>query len=250
MKGFVAIIGLLTIAQWLFIGLLYGFLQAQGKDSPDTMAKLHDFPVIGGYFPKVKLQTKVQKERKYGDDLRERLIDARRQWDLPKSYDEKQFSELLTEIRTRGDRLKTESRKLEKLKQEIHTIEEEVNNRELAVIADRETLSRRKRALDKAEDEIRLRKNGQKTKINKREMAANRKIAKWYDNMSPEKAAEKLAQAPENETRAEKVERLRQAALLLTLMDEEQAANVIDILDPVDFVEIQRARRELPVSQK
>ncbi len=249
MKGFIGIIGLLTIAQWLFIGLLYGFLEGQNKNSPETMAKLHDFPVIGGYFPKVTLQTKEEKERSYGDKLREMTVDARLQWNLPASFNEEEFAKLMEEFKDRGDRLKSESRKIEKLKLEVRTMVDEINRREKMVLSQTHKLTQRENQLIKSEEEIALKKQGQAATLERQQKEHNRKIARWLNTMSPEGARDRLMKGGENESVAEKIDRYRQAARLLALMDEEQAAQVIEILDPVDWVKIQEMKRSLPVDE-
>lgn len=251
MKSFVAVIGLLTIAQWLFVGLLYGFLQAQGKaDSPETMNKLHNFPVIGGYFPEMKVATDKEEEQKYGDSLRERLVDARRQWSLPASYNDEEFVALMTDIKSRGDLLKTESRKLEKLKLEVRSMVDEVDKREKAVVALRGKITERERALIKGEAEVRLKKSKQARELAEQEQQHNRKISRWLNTMAPEAAAEKLMKGRENETAMEEQDRFRQAARLLALMEDEQAAKVIELLDPVDWVKIEEMKRSLPITKK
>ncbi len=249
MKSFMGAIGMLTIAQWLFVGLLYVFLQVQNKTTPETMTKLHDFPVIGGYFPKVKVPTEKEKERTYGDELRERIVDARRQWNLPPSYKDEEFIALMTEIKTRGEKLKEESRKLEKRKLQIRSMEEEMNRREKVVIARFEKLAQAEQKLALVRNEVNLSKKGQDLRLARQEKEHNKKIARWLNSMSPEAAAERLTAAPENETPEEAQARYRQAARLLALLDDEQAAKVLESISKVDWVKIEEAKRSLPVGK-
>ncbi|MFT7617188.1 MAG: hypothetical protein ACI97A_000822 [Planctomycetota bacterium] len=250
MKSFVAVIGLLTIAQWLFVGLLYGILEVQDKSSPETMNKLHGFPVIGGYFPEMKVPTEKEEAQKYGDSLRERLVDARRQWSLPASYNDEEFVALMTDIKSRGDLLKTESRKLEKLKLEVRSMVDEIDKREKAVVAKQGGLTIRERELLKSEAEVNLTKSKQDRVVAEQEQQHNRKIARWLNTMTSEAAAEKLMKGRENETAMEEEDRYRQAAMLLALMEDEQASKVIELLDPVDWVKIEEMKRSLPIAKK
>ena len=250
MKVFISVVGLLTLAQWIFVGLLYGFLHAQEKTTPETMTKLHDFPVIGGYFPKVKIQTPEEKERKYGDDLRERLVDARRQWSLPPSYSEEEFIALLNDMKSRGERLKTESRNLEKLKIEVRTMVDEINRRETAVIADQGKLTKGQRSLEKEKQDVALSKKGQDKEIRKSEKKSNKDNANWFNNMTADAAKEKLLAVPKDATPNEIADTYRKAAQVLSLMDKEQAAKVIELIDPFDWVRIEEAKMAMPVDKK
>ena len=80
MKTLLSVVGLLTLAQWVFIGLLHVFLTVQDKRSPETLNRLHDVPVIGGYFPEVHVPTEDPEveNREYATDVRQRIREAKK----------------------------------------------------------------------------------------------------------------------------------------------------------------------------
>ena len=163
------------------------------------------------------------------------------------SFNEGEYASLMEDLRARGDRLNAESRNLMKLETQVKTMIEEIERREKAVIDKQEDLSVRERKLVLDERLVNLAKQKQDRELTELEAAHNKQNAKWFNAMAPEEAAAKLMAKSENETKEEADERYLQAAKLLSLMDPEQAAQVIAVLDPVDWVEIEERKRSLPL---
>ncbi|MCB9834131.1 MAG: hypothetical protein H6807_16840 [Planctomycetes bacterium] len=234
MKGFVNVIGLLTLAQWVFVGLLYGFIHYQEKDSPETLAKLHDMPVVGGYFPKVTLVTQAEKDREYGDELRARRLEAQRIFNLPKSWSVEEFEELSQKLAARGEELTKHERELEQRQAEIQQMMDEISRREDALVGEQDKLDKKAAEVLKDREALTAATSNMQGKIDAYESQAYKRIAKLLAGIDPKGAQERLMSAPEGETTKERNARFDEAAKILTFMDVEQAGQIINSMEPPD----------------
>lgn len=250
MRTIFTVVGALTVAQWIFIGLVHLFLTVQDKRSPETLAKLHDVPVIGGYFPDVKLESDDDKEQKYADRMTLRLIESKKYYDLPKSFDEAEINELVADIKSRKEDLARAMSLAEERQIQIASMVEDLERREKKIIDDRAQLDDLAVNLEKTEDDVALREKALGNKSSAAEEANLKKIAKWLNNLAAEKAANFLLEGTEGESMEEQDERFVNAAKVLSLMDEEAAAKVIETMDPVDWVRIEEKKKLLPPAKK
>ncbi len=251
MKKFLTILGLLTLAQWVFVGLLYGFLEVQGTNSPETMAKLHDRPLVGGFFPAVTLKTKEDKERAYGDEVRLKVLEAKEYYKLPESVNHEELKELLVFLRAKKDELAERERQLEDQTIEVRNLIDELDTREKKLGEERSQLEmvaaevKLAKAEKKTEERNLAKKQANRARVN------NKQMAKWFNEMEPAEAARRiLREAVENETELERQERYRDAAILLSMMDGEKASQVIALIEPVEWVRIEAEKRRMGTKEE
>ncbi len=234
MRGFVTVIGLLTLAQWVFVGLLYGFIHFQDKDSPETLAKLRDLPVVGGYFPKVKLISEAEKERDRSDELRTRRIEAQRLYDLPAAWDAEEFEGLSQSLSEKGESLDKLARELEQRRLEIEAMMAEIGRRETALVVAQARLDDKAASILKEQQEVQATRSALENTIDEVETQSYKRIAKLLAGIEARGAQERLMAAPENETIKERNVRFDEAARILTFMDVEQAGQIITSMTPTD----------------
>lgn len=234
MKGFVTVIGLLTLAQWAFVGLLYGFIHYQDKDSPETLAKLHDLPVVGGYFPKVKLMTQEEKDRQYGDDLRARRLEAQRFYSLPQAWNAEEFQKLSDSLSEKGEQLQKKERELEQRRLEVESMIAEIGRREQNLVTEQAQLDTVAASVLKDQEEVRSIRSRLESTVDDAKSESFRKTAKIVSGMTPTAAKEVLMAAPDNETMKERTVRFDEAAKILTFMDVETAGQIIESMTPTD----------------
>ena len=127
---------------------------------------------------------------------------------------------------------------------------DEINRRETAVIVTQAKLTKEQRSLEKEKQDVALSKRGQDKEIRLSEKKSNKESANWFNNMTADAAKEKLLAVPKNATPTEVADNYRKAAQILSLMDKEQAAKVIELIDPFDWVRIEEAKMTLPAPKK
>ena len=245
MKKALIVIGLLTVTQWVFIGLLHLFLTVQDKRTPETLLKLHDTPIIGGYFPGDRPPPKEEPERRYAESIKLRLIEAQKYYELPKAFDEEELLGLVEEVRQKRDALDAEKRRLAERAAEIEQILEEIARRERTVNESQTKVDELARRLETQQREMKLQLASLQEERDEILQENLKKMAKWLDNVRPEKVAEVLLVASPGETPEERDKRYLDAARVLSLMNDEQVAKVIEALDPVDWVRIEEKKKFL-----
>ncbi|MEE9391628.1 MAG: hypothetical protein V3W41_03895 [Planctomycetota bacterium] len=250
MKSVFTIIGVLTLAQWVFVGLLHGFLIMQGKNSPETFHKLHRIPVVGGYFPVVDLPTDEDKEREHADAMRLRLLEAKRDLELPKAFDPETFQELIDEIKTKSSDLNDDRKGLEARESEVQSLIEELKEREETVNARQEKLAQEAERIKLAQRELTLKEASAKGEQDAAERENLQRLATVFEAMQPRLARERLVGTKENQgTEEERKQRYHDAARILTYMNTEVSAAIMEQLDPVEFVRIQQVMKGLPIEK-
>lgn len=251
MRTILTVIGVLTVAQWIFIGLLHMFLTIQDKRSPETLSKLHDVPVIGGYFPDVKMETKEDQEQKYADRMTLRLIESKKYYDLPRAFDEDEITALLAEIKGRKEEL-TRARSLSEEREiQIASMVEDLDRREKEVNEAQANLDELAAALDTQQREMEFELSSLREKRDEVEATNLKKIAKWLNGVKPpEKARDFLLTGTDSDTPMLREERYLDAAKVLSVMDEEAVSKIIEVMDPLDYVQIEEKKKLLPAAQK
>lgn len=250
MRTILTVIGVLTIAQWIFIGLLHMFLTIQDKRSPETLSRLHDVPVIGGYFPDVKVETDEDQEQKYADRMTLRLIESKKYYDLPRAFDESEITTLVADIKGRKEELARAKSLSEEREIQIASMVEDLERRESQVIEDQARLDELAVQLDKQQKEIELDLENLGRTSTEAEAANLKKIAKWLNNVTPGKARDFLLTGTKDESGNEREERYMDAAKVLSLMDEEAVGKIIESMDPIDWVRIEEKKKLLPPAKK
>src|SRR5436190_15910859 len=120
------ILGGVFVAFLAFVGRLHGVLVVRGRHTPEALGAFHDWPAIGGFFPKGAASETPQSP----DERREKeaaawLLDARNEFRLPPPFTAEQIETLVRELkdaRSQAEAAKTgfeaERSDLERLKRE------------------------------------------------------------------------------------------------------------------------------------
>ncbi|MCA9322802.1 MAG: hypothetical protein KDB53_18820 [Planctomycetes bacterium] len=251
MKTFLSFIGILTLAQWLFIGLLYGFLTLQDKKSPETLSRLHDTPVVGGYFPAVDVRTDEDREREKESDRLRRIVEAKKYYELPIAFDENELTGLIEEIRAGKAEVERQRRDLEERREEIMQLVSDFERREEQLVERQKGMEKIAIDLKITEDELTFKTRVAEGEVDRIEAENLKRIALWMNGMDPAQAAKRLLpDEVKGESREQRQLRYLDAAKLLSRMDPEVASQVIAEIDPLDWLEIEKEKRNLPLDKK
>jgi flagellar motility protein MotE (MotC chaperone) len=209
------------VALLVFVGLLHGVLLVRHRYTPEALGAFHEWPVIGGFFPKQA----VKEAAETPDERREReaatwLRDARNDLDLPPGFSTEQLETLVRELkdaRSQADAAKTrydaERADLERLKKEVEADKQ-------AIHAAADEIDKRVKGLAAERDELfRLR-----THVKDDEKRNFTTVAKMYEAMPPEDAAKRLDEL-DDETAAKLVAQMsdRRAGRILAAMQTPRA---------------------------
>lgn len=189
MKKALSILGVLMLAQLMFVGLVHVLITVQGKKSPETLESLHAMPVIGGYF----FPAAADPEDLTPDQVRDlksvrRLRESLELYDLPQGFSREEMEKLahdLADARTENaqmrqdldqqrEALATERREVASERKRLETLATELTTQAGSLQARLEELSHRENRLEEAEE-----KN-------------LRAVRATYEKMQPAKAAEIL----------------------------------------------------------
>lgn len=197
----VAFVGLIV-----FVGLLHGVLLARHRYTPEALGAFHEWPVLGGFFPKhvVKEAPETPEERR-DREAATWLRDARNELELPSGFTAEQIETLVRELkdaRAQADaahtRYEAERADLDRQKKEvdadrqaIHAAADEIDKTVKSLKSDRDELER-VRTFVKTEE-----KRNFKTLAAMYEAMPAEDAAKRLDEMDDETAAKLVAQMTE-----------------------------------------------------
>lgn len=243
MKHFVSLIGMLAIAQLIFVALVHVFITVQDKRSPETLAKLHDLPVIGGYFPAVDLPTNEEQASTRLREQRTEIIEAREFFNLP-DFPLEELTTLSEDVRDQKQRLVTAEKGLEERRAELDTLIQEIARREENIATGQEAIDRKVRELELQYSEVAAQQAGIERKADAQQQLMLKKLAKIYNEIEPERAAALLSSTDGDPRTAD--ERLAQSAQILDLMEAANSAAVFAAMETVDAIRLQDKMRALP----
>lgn len=246
MKFIVSTVGLLTLAQWMFILLLHVFLTVQDKRSPETLNKLHDTPIIGGYFPAVETTTDTEKEEAHAQAMRIRLSEAKKFFEMPEAFSTEELKTLSQDIREQKAMLQRVRTQYEEQQAQLGDLIKEVERREAAVNEQTKQLQARTSELEKRELENASMQKTMSKRLSAIEQNNLKRMAKIFNAMQPEKVAEYLNTAPADESKEALERRTETAARILNFMDPAQAGAVFEAMEAIDAVRIRQRMQILP----
>lgn len=248
MRTVIATIGWLTLAQWLFIGLLHGFLALQDKRTPEVMGRLHAVPVIGGYFPgsPPPAGDPVRDDDEY---VRVRMLEARRFVDLPAPFDREELDRLIGQLGTERDAHIAARSALEDERQHLLALREELDAREQVVASRQEELDSRAAEVAAARvtvDALAARQDERTTAIRDENY---RWLAKVYAEIEPERAALSLSTELKEAPTAEVENRAEKLAGILRFMDSDAVGRILAEMEPVDELRIRQKMETMPLTR-
>ena len=217
-------LGGLLIMVASFIGFLHGLLRVQGKNDPETLGRYHDWPVIGGFFPKyVPLPPPPTDDEKELENAAVRLARAQGEYRLPAPYDADELKRLIDELaeaRTKNEEMK---RAQEDQAERLRRAETDLAERQAAVTKAAEKLEADAKELVARSEEL----ESERLFVRESESKNLKTLAAVYEAMEPAKAAEKLDKMDTDTT-----------AKLIASMSDRKAGKILGAMEIPKAVEI------------
>lgn len=224
MRNSFAGLGILCAALLVFVGLLHGVLFARGRHTPEAMGSFHDWPVIGGFFPKHVPEEKPPSlsERREKQAVAW-LADSRNDLKLPPPFTTEQIESLVREAKDARSQADAARARHDALSADLERAAKEFEGNRQALNLAADTVEREARNLQASRDEL----DRYRTFVREQEMANFKTLAAMYEAMPPEDAAQKL-QALDDEVTAKVVGGMseRKAGRILAAMDTPRAVAV------------------------
>jgi flagellar motility protein MotE (MotC chaperone) len=233
-------LGLVLVSFLVFIGLLHGVLVVRHRHTPEALNSFHDWPVIGGFFPK---QT-VQEKQETPEERREKeaaawLEDSRNEFKMPPPVTTAEVETLVRELkdaRSQADEAKERytagksdldraRKEVETERKLVHETGDLISTKLNDIKADAAELDRQRRFVEGAE-----------TKNFKM-------LAAMYEAMPPEEAAKRLGGQDSKGSDSLDVDT---AARLLSKMPDKKAGKILGAMDTPRAVLITKKLQALP----
>jgi flagellar motility protein MotE (MotC chaperone) len=218
------ICGALMIAFASFVGFLHGFLAVQGKRDPESLGRYHDWPVIGGFFPKYEAPPPEPTE----DELKLekaaiRLAQSRAEYRLPPPYDADELKKLVDELAEAKAKNDRDRRALDEERERMKRAETDLAERQAVVAKAVEDVETKAKALIAQAEEL----ERERLFVRSEESKNLKRLALVYESMAPADAAKKLGDLDADTT-----------AKLVAVMTERKAGKILGAMDTPRAVEI------------
>ena len=231
------ILGILFVAQIVFVGLIHVFLMVQGKNSPETMGSLHSLPMIGGFFfpPDAGKEKKLTPEDKRRKEAREALEDGEAFFPLPEGFDRKELSDFFVSLKEARAGYAEQKQKLAIEREALVTANSAVEAQREELLKGASELEERARNLEAQMSEVEARRN----RIKQSEIKNLKAIAVIYEKISdPQQAAEKLQMLEDDDL----------VAKILFQMSSRASSKVLAALDTPRAVAVTRRMQALDLT--
>ncbi len=160
MKKVLGALGILMLAQVLFVGLVHVFLRAQGKDSPETLEALHAMPVVGGFFfPPPPEEPPLTTEERREMRARRQLEESRGFFELPPGFTRERMEELFRTVADARARYEARLQEMEEEKAGLETMRAEFLTEQQRLESRAAELTSQARNLQAGREELDLRSN-------------------------------------------------------------------------------------------
>lgn len=238
MKQIFNVLGMIFVAQLLFVGLVHVFLLLQEKHSVQTLETLHAMPVVGGFFlpPSGEEARELSEAERRRLEAEEALREGEEFFPLPEGFDREELTSML---RTLGDTRRAQERKEQQLAEEREalvaaTAALESQREELMKFSER--IETRVQELEAKQNELAARRN----RIEESEVENLKTIASIYEGMSdPAVAALKLSRQPDD-----------LIARILHQMSPRKRAKIVEMMETTRAVAVTREIEALDLNRK
>jgi flagellar motility protein MotE (MotC chaperone) len=217
-------LGILCGATLVFVGLLHGVLFARGRHDPETLGSFHDWPVIGGFFPKhVPLEKPPTPEERREKNAAAWLADARNEFKPPAPFSAEQIETLVRELKDARAQADAARARHDAEAADLDRATRELQSNQQALTQTAETLEREAKNLAASRDEL----DRYRTFVREQEIKNFKTLAAMYESMPPEDAAQKL-QSLDDEVTAKVIHGMseRKAGKVLGAMDTPRAVAI------------------------
>lgn len=176
------VLGVIMIAQLLFVGLVHVFLKVQGKDTDESYGALHRVPVLGGFFPEqevkpVPLSPEEQRERR----AREKLLESREFFPLPAGMEPAELEQMLRDVKDSRTRYEHGLLDVEKQRTDLARMKTELETEKDSLVALGSQLEEKAKDLQAGREELEFSTN----RIAAQEMKNLKAAAVLYEQMEP-----------------------------------------------------------------
>lgn len=251
MKTVFSVVGMLTVAMWVFVGLLHVFLNVQGKNSPETYQKLRAIPVLGGYFPDVKPETDEEAQKRAEDKIRLDIAKSTSDMQLPRGWTAEQLAEFIQELKAQRESLVAEREQLDDERRAADELLKELDSRENDIARHQAALDETAKDLTKQRDLLDATRRSFEQDRDAKIDAALRRQAKVVANMKPKKAKDLLVGGVEEiEDTVERDERFRDAARLLSYLPAESSSAIMEQMSAIEYQRVMDVMKTLTFAKK
>ncbi len=230
------VFGALLVALLLFAGMVHGALMIKGNHKPEAMGVFHDWPVIGGFFPKYVPETPPPTQEEIRDREAARwLEESRHDFKLPEPYTVDQIKTMVMELKEARSRAESLETRLLEQRGEIDRAKAELD-------AQREEIARSRSKLDKDWEEVKSaldELDRQRVFVEKTEVKNFKSLASIYEGMAAEDAAAKLKDLDPD-----------MAAKLISRMTERKAGKILGAMKTPEAVAITKRLQTLTTDER
>lgn len=223
--------GGLLIALLVFVGMLHGILAATGKHNPEVIGQFHDWPVVGGFFPKhVPTVPPPTPEEVRNQKAIDWLNSATKDVALPAPYTTEEIGKLVRDLKDAREQHLTSMRRIDEERAGLTRVGADLENQKQKLLVGATDLDRRSKELLGLRDEL----ERERAFIRRSEEKNLKSLASIYEAMSPEEAATRLALMDDDT-----------AAKLVSRMSERKAGKVLGALETPRAVAVTRRMKTL-----
>ncbi len=228
------ILGGMMISLMLFVGMVHGVLMVKGTHTTESMGTFHDWPVIGGFFPKfVPTEPPPTPEQMRDRQAAIWLEQSRRDFELPAPYTADQMKTLVFELKDARARVEGMENRLQDERAAIERAKVEIEAQRQEIARTAEQLDAGVRNLEASREEL----DRERVYVHEEELKSFKTLAGIYEAMTPDDAATKLKDLDEDT-----------AAKLLSRMTDRKAGKILGVMKPANAVAITKKLQALTVS--
>lgn len=217
-------LGIVMAAFLVFVGLLHVVLFARGRHTPEALGAFHDWPVLGGFFPKhAPHEAPPTPEERREADATAWLRDSRNEFKLPPPFTTEQIEALVRELKDAKTQADATRARFEAEQADLDRVKKEVESNRQALNATADTLLAESSKLKAERDEL----DRERTFVKDEEIRNFKTLAAMYEAMPADDAAKKLAEL-DVDVVAKVIARMteRKAGRILAAMDTPRAVAI------------------------
>lgn len=216
--------GSLFLVLAAFVGFLHGALALQGKRTPETLGRYHDWPVIGGFFPRYDPAAAPPTEEELrAERAALRIAQTRSDFKLPPPYDADELKKLVDELAQAKTEVDGVRRAQEEERERLKRAEADLAERHTTIASAADALEARAKELEARSDELQR----ERLFVRDEEIKYLKSLALVYEAMAPEDAARRLTELDADTT-----------AKLVSVMTDRKAGRILGAMDVPKAVEI------------
>jgi flagellar motility protein MotE (MotC chaperone) len=217
-------LGIAMAAYLGFVGLLHGVLAARGRYTKESLGAFHDWPLIGGFFPKAPpAAPPVSPAERREQRAIDWLADSRNEFRLPAPFTTEDVEALVRELKDARTAADAARALHEAGLTDVARVRKDLDAQQQALNATADVLEQKSRELAASRDEL----DHYRTYVRTEEIRNTKTLADMYGAMPAEDAATKLGEL-DDDVVAKVIARMseRKAGRILAAMDTPRAVAI------------------------